>query len=358
MKEIYPSQVVNPSPIVVLNDAEPLLGLLPEDIKMWTRDKADNIFEIVLDKGRAPTAWVGQERVTIGDDNTNRIVTENDIAHITTKLGRFGSDNRVGLEKQLHRISAIRNRNNDIIGLTMRVGRHVSGSAYIISDLLFDHPNSSILFLGEPGSGKTTVVREVTRLLAERQNVCIVDTSNEIAGDGDVPHPCVGHARRMMVQKCETQSDVMVECVQNHTPDVIVIDEIGRSNEVDAARSCKNRGVRLIASAHGDLRQLVKNPKLRGLVGGIDRVVVGDEEARKRARNIYGKPIQKTKSERAGPPTFEMIVELKRGAHHEWCIILDAGEAVDKILEGGKYSVERRTQNPHTGTFHLVQDKA
>ena len=357
-QEIFPSLVIKPSPIVALIDVAPLLQILPEDIKTWVGDKADNLFEIVLDKGRTPTAWIGHERAIIGGDNTNRIVSERDISHITARLGKFGSDNRVGLEKQLHRISAIRNRHNDIIGLTMRIGRHVSGSAYMISDLLFCHPNSSILILGEPGSGKTTVVREVTRLLAERRNVCIVDTSNEIAGDGDVPHPCVGHARRLMVQKGEMQSDVMIECVQNHTPDVIVIDEIGRSNEVDAVRTCKNRGVRLIASAHGDLRQLVQNPKLRGLVGGIDRVIVGDEEARKRARNKFGKSIQKTKSERAGSPTFEMIVELKRGAHHEWTIILDAGAAVDQILDGGKYPVQRRTQNPHTGTFHLVEDKA
>jgi stage III sporulation protein SpoIIIAA len=178
------------------------------------------------------------------------LVQEEDIKHITSRLCKFGSDNRAGLERQLHRIAAIRNRNNDIIGLTMRVGRHVSGNAYIISDLLYGYPTESILFLGEPGSGKTTVVREVTRLLAEQYNVCIVNTSNEIAGDGDIPHPCVGHAHRMMVPTLDQQSQVMIECVQNHTPEIIVIDEIGRSNEVEAARTFKKRGVRLIASAH------------------------------------------------------------------------------------------------------------
>jgi stage III sporulation protein SpoIIIAA len=360
IQNIFPSRLVKPSPVCVVNDAVPFLQLLPEDLNMWVRDKVYNLFEIVLDKGRPPIAWIGQERVLIGgNDSSNRIITDNDISVLTSRLGKFGSDNRVGIEKQLHRISAIRNRHHDVIGLTMRVGRHVSGSAYIISDLLFRHPHSSILFLGEPGSGKTTVLREVTRMLAERQNVIIVDTSNEIAGDGDIPHPCVGLARRMMVPKRELQSEVMVECVQNHTPDVIVIDEIGRSSEADAARTCKNRGVRLIGSAHGTLRQLVHNPKLCGLVGGIDRVIVSDEEARKkRARNLHGTSIQKTKSERVGPPTFEIIVELKRNAHYEWTIIFDVGTAVDQILDGDKYSVEHRKQNPHTGTFHLVCDEA
>jgi stage III sporulation protein SpoIIIAA len=188
-------------------------------------------------------------------------------------------------------------------------------------------------------------------------NVCIVDTSNEIAGDGDIPHPCVGHARRMMVPTLDKQSAVMVECVQNHTPEVIVIDEIGRITEVEAARTCKNRGVRLIASAHGDLRQLLKNPKLRGLVGGIERVTIGDEQARLEARQ-KGTVIQKTKSERAGPPTFEIVVELKRGTHHEWTIIFDSGKAVDRILEGEEYPIQRRTRNPKTGAMNVMSDTA
>ena len=358
MQEVAPSFMLKPAPTVVSNDSAPLIELLPEDLATWVRGKADNLFEIVLDKGRPPTAWIGQERVMIGGNNTNRLVTDHDISYVTTKLGKFGSDNRAGLERQLHRISAMRNRSQDIIGLTMRVGRHVSGNAYIITDLLYRYPNSSILFVGEPGSGKTTVVREVTRLLADFNNVCIVDTSNEIAGDGDVPHPCVGHARRMMVPKLDMQSDIMVECVQNHTPEIIVIDEIGRSNEVEAARTCKNRGVRLIASAHGDLRQLVKNPKLRGLVGGVERVTIGDEEAKKLAKQLQVKQMQKTKSERGGPPTFDIIVELKRGAHHEWTIIFDVGAAVDKILEGQKYPIQRRTRNPKTGAINLVLDEA
>jgi stage III sporulation protein SpoIIIAA len=357
LNEMQPNCILQPSAPVVINDVSPLIALLPNDLAPWITKKADNLFEIVLDKGRPPIAWIGKKRMTIGGNDTTRLVSASDIAHIVDQLGPFGSDNRAGLERQLHRIAAIRNRNDDITGLTMRVGRHVSGNAYIISDLLYAHPNSSILFLGEPGSGKTTVVREVTRLLADLYNVCIVDTSNEIAGDGDIPHPCVGHARRMMVPTLDKQSAVMVECVQNHTPEVIVIDEIGRITEVEAARTCKNRGVRLIASAHGDLRQLVKNPKLRGLVGGTQSVTISDALARSEATK-NGNSIQKTKSERAGPPTFEIVVELKRGTNHEWNIIFDSGKAVDRILEGKEYPIQRRTRNPTTGAMNVVSDTA
>ena len=197
------------------------------------------------------------------------------------------------------------------------------------------------------------MVREVTRLLADRSNVCIVDTSNEIAGDGDIPHPCVGFARRMMVPSLDKQSAVMIECVQNHTPEVMVIDEIGRPTEVEAARTCKNRGVRLIASAHGDLRKLIKNPKLRGLIGGVESVTLGDAQAKVEAQKRPGASISKVKAERGGPPTFDVIVELKRGAHHEWRIILDTADAVDSVLEGEPYKAQRRTRNPVTGAIHL-----
>lgn len=241
----------------------------------------------------------------------------------------------------------------------MRVGRHVVGNATIISDLLFGDTTKSILFLGSPGSGKTTVVREVTRLLAELFNVCIVDTSNEIAGDGDVPHPCVGFARRMMVENLDKQAAVMIECVQNHTPDVMVIDEIGRATEVEAARTCKQRGVRLIASAHGDLRKLIKNPKLRGLIGGVENVTLGDVQAKAEAskHGDHG-GIQKVIAQRSGAPTFDVIVELRRGASNEWRIVLDAGDAVDRVLQREQYKLQLRTRDPHTGSIHLALEKA
>lgn len=198
---------------------------------------------------------------------------------------------------------------------------------------------------------KTTVVREVGRQLAERCNVCIVDTSNEIAGDGDIPHPCVGLARRMMVKSLDKQSTAMIECVQNHTPQVMVIDEIGRPEKVEAARTCKNRGVRLIASAHGDLRKLIENSKLCGLVGGVKSVTLGDKQAKMR-EGVF----QKTKLERAEPPTFDIIVELKRGKHHEWRIILDAGRVVDRVLRGEECYIQRRIRDPDSGTIQLSFD--
>jgi stage III sporulation protein SpoIIIAA len=264
------------------------------------------------------------------------------------------------LHEQLHRISAIRNRADAIIGLTMRVGRHVNGNASMIADLLF-HDDASILFLGEPGAGKTTVVREVTRLLAERSNVLIVDTSNEIAGDGDVPHPCVGHARRMQVRSLEEQGDVMIEGVQNHTPEVMVIDEIGRPSEVEAARTVKQRGVRIIASAHGDLRKLLKNKQLRGLIGGVELVTLGDAQAKEEARKRGSHPgasIDKIKAQRAGPPVFDIIVELRRGEPNEWRIVNPCAKAVDMILEGSHYLSQRRTRDPATGEFFLELERA
>jgi stage III sporulation protein SpoIIIAA len=201
-------------------------------------------------------------------------------------------------------------------------------------------------------------VREVTRLLADRFNVCIVDTSNEIAGDGDVPHPCVGHARRMMVPSLDQQSAVMIECVQNHTPSVMVIDEIGRPTEVEAARTCKNRGVRLIASAHCDLRKLIKNPKLRGLIGGVESVTLGDMQAKLEAKRHNAPGVSKTKTERAGPPTFDIIVELSRGEHHSWRVVRDTAQAVDCILDGQPYRAERRSRNPKTGAIQIAFESA
>jgi hypothetical protein len=199
----------------------------------------------------------------------------------------------------------------------------------------------------------TAVVREVTKLLADEFNVSIVDTSNEIAGDGDIPHPCVGHARRMMVPSLDQQSKVMIECVQNHTPAVLVIDEIGRPTEVEAARTCKHRGVRLIASAHGDLRGLVKNPKLRGLVGDVKQVTLGDAQAKK---NMPHGKFQKVKTERAGPPTFDIIVELDRVKPNHWRIITNVGQAVDAILDGTAYHVQRRIRNPESGIIQLKHE--
>lgn len=328
-------------PIDVVNDVDTLFATLPPDLSeaLAKRGDFENLIEIVLDLGRPPHAWVKRKRVLLRD----QVVTREDIDTVVENIGDFGGDNRSGLERKLHRISAIRNRSSEIIGLTMRVGRHVTGAALIIEDLLFSDPKKSILFLGEPGSGKTTIVRETSRVLAQRFNVCIIDTSNEIAGDGDVPHPCIGHARRMIVPSLNAQSDIMLECVQNHTPQIMVLDEIGRAKEVGAARTCKGRGVRLVASAHGSLRGLVKNHMLRALVGGVTSVTIGDKEARSASS---GSSLQKVRSQRAGSPIFDIVIELKAGqTFTEYNIIGNVGRAVDKILEGQKYHIQRRTRH-------------
>jgi stage III sporulation protein SpoIIIAA len=353
-----PDDMQPATPLVVSNDVDPLLSLLPVDLVVGLDGLTLQLSDIVLDKGRRPQAWCSGKRIFLGADD--RKVAAQDLDDIVSRIGGFGSDNRAGLHEQLHRISAIRNRADAIIGLTMRVGRHVSGNAAMIADLLF-HDDASILFLGEPGSGKTTVVREVTRLLAERSNVLIVDTSNEIAGDGDVPHPCVGHARRMQVRSLEEQGGVMIEGVQNHTPEVMVIDEIGRPPEVEAARTVKQRGVRIIASAHGDLRKLLKNKQLRGLIGGVELVTLGDAQAKEEARKRGSHPsssIDKLKAQRAGPPVFDIIVELRRGEPNEWRVVNPCAKAVDMILEGSHYLSRRRTRDPATGDFFLELEKA
>ncbi|CAK4658370.1 unnamed protein product [Aphanomyces euteiches] len=142
-----------------------------------------------------------------------------------------------------------------------------------------------------------------------------------------------------MVPSLDAQSSVMVECVQNHTPEVIVIDEIGRASEVEAARTCKQRGVRIIASAHGNLRKLLKNKPLRGLVGGVESVVMGDAMA----QNLGN--FQKKIAQRGGEPVFDVVIELEKRQYNAWCVVTNVGKAVDAILEGKKYQATVRTRS-------------
>ena len=288
---------------LVQEEMERLLGVLPPRVRS-TLEQEENLadlLEVVLDLGRLPEARFPSGDVLLDD----REVTREDLEYLVEQIGDFGDDNRAGMERTLHRISAIRNRKGQVVGITCRAGRAVFGTIKVIEDLAFASKN--ILLLGRPGVGKTTMLREVARVLADnaRKRVVIVDTSNEIAGDGDVPHPAIGHARRMQVATPTRQHGVMIEAVENHMPEVIIIDEMGTEEETAAARTIAERGVQLIATAHGNtLDNLILNPTLCDLVGGIQSVTLGDQEARYRGT-------QKTVLERKAPPTFDVVVEIQ-----------------------------------------------
>ncbi len=301
----------------------------------------DRVIEVVLDLGRLPEARFDDDFVFLGDT----AITAEDIAHVTARLSPFGGDNRAGIEQTLHRISAIRNRTGRIVGLTCRVGRAVYGTIDIVLDVI--RSGKSICLLGRPGVGKTTMLRECARVLAEdRKRVVIVDTSNEIAGDGDVPHAGIGHARRMPVSDPHLQHNVMIEAVENHMPQVIVIDEIGSEAEAFAARTIAERGVQLIGTAHGQtLQNLLMNPTLSDLLGGISAVTLSDEEARRRGT-------RKTVLERKQPPTFDVLVEIQdrdRLAIHQ-----NVGEVVDALLRGYTPQPEVR-QRTAVGGIDILQ---
>src|SRR5438046_911090 len=306
------------------DELEALLRGLPPDLVQRVRalDGLEGLLEIVMDLGRLPEArFVGREELL-----SQREVSAEDLAYVISHIGQFGGDNRAGIERTLHRISALRNRAGKVVGLTLRVGRAVYGTMEIIRDVV--EAGRSILLLGRPGVGKTTLLREVARVLADEmgKRVVIVDTSNELARDGAIRHPGVGRARRMQVAAPSLQHAVMIEAVENHMPEVVVIDEIGTEQEAGAARTIAERGVQLIATAHGNtLENLMLNPTLSDLIGGIQTVTLGDEEARRRGT-------QKSILERKAPPTFNVVVEIQswqRVAVHE-----NSADAVDNILRG------------------------
>ena len=315
-----------------IDDLDVLLASLPPEIvdAVHRLPNREELIEVVMDLGRRPEGRFPDAEVSLLD----REVTDADIGFVIDHIGSFGDDNRAGIERTLHRISAIRNRNGKVVGLTLRVGRAVYGTIEIIAD--FVETGKSILIMGRPGIGKTTMLREAARVLADDlgKRVVVVDTSNEIAGDGDIAHPAIGKARRMQVRTPSLQHEVMIEAVENHMPQVIVIDEIGTELEAAAARTIAERGVQLIGTAHGNnLDNLMLNPTLSDLIGGIQSVTLGDEEARRRRT-------QKSVLERKAPPTFDVIVEIQdreRVAVHS-----DVAETVDALLRGDAVAPELR----------------
>lgn len=323
----------------VTDDLQDLLAVLPPHIKerilaLQSRIALGELIEIVMDLGRPPEARFQHDEVALTDLD----VTREDLNHVSMRIGRFGDDNRAGIERTLHRISAIRNRSGEVVGLTCRIGRAVYGTIAIVSDLI--ESGQSVLLLGRPGVGKTTMLRETARVLADelRKRVVVVDTSNEIAGDGDIPHPGIGRARRMQVATPTAQHAVMIEAVENHMPQVVVIDEIGTELEAVAARTIAERGVQLIGTAHGNtLENLMLNPTLTDLIGGIQSVTLSDEEARRRGT-------QKSILERKAPPTFNVMVEIVN--RDEVIVHADVAATVDSLLRSAPVRSEHRKRNP------------
>ncbi len=329
----------------ITDDLDLLLDALAPHIGEPLRDRADKneLLEVVMDLGRIPQARFPGREIPLSE----REVMDSDIEYVVQRISEFGEDNRAGIERTLHRISCIRNRRGRIIGLTCRVGRAIYGTIATIEDIIKN--GDSVLLLGRPGVGKTTMLREVARVLADemKKRVIIVDTSNEIAGDGDIPHPAIGSARRMQVARPQMQHAVMIEAVENHMPEVIVIDEIGTELEAQAARTIAERGVQLVGTAHGNtLENLMANPILSDLIGGIQSVTLGDEEARRRGT-------QKSILERKAPPTFHSVVEIlnwDRVSIHR-----DVAETVDSILRGFAVPAEVRELTSE-GEVHEVSE--
>ena len=331
----------------ITDDLSQLIAVLPESIRITVEQhpKLSTLIEVVMDLGRYPEARFPDGAEYLSED----VITKEDLNYCVDRIGTFSGDNRAGIERTLHRISCMRNRTGEIVGLTCRVGRAVYGTINMIRDLV--ETGKSILMLGRPGVGKTTALREIARVLADElgKRVVIIDTSNEIAGDGDIPHPAIGKARRMQVARPELQHQVMIEAVENHMPEVIVIDEIGTELEAIAARTIAERGVQLVGTAHGNkLENLLKNPTLSDLIGGIQAVTLGDDEARRRAS-------QKTVLERKAPPTFEIAVEMQE--RHRWVVHDDVADMVDILLRGRQPTPQVRTVNEE-GNVTIVRELA
>jgi len=333
--------------MLLADDLNQLLDVLPKFISetLQKHPRREQLIEIVLDIGRRPEARFANSTEYL----SYKTIVWQDLDHILKRLGKFSGDNRAGIEKTLHRISSLRNRQGSVIGLTCRIGRAIFGTVSIIRDIL--EQKKSILLLGRPGVGKTTAIREIARVLSDgmQKRVIIIDTSNEIAGDGDLPHPSIGKARRMQVSNHQNQHEVMIEAVENHMPEIIIIDEIGTELEAAAARTIAERGVQLVGTAHGNtLENLVKNPTITDLIGGIQYVTLGDEEAKRRGSS-------KSILERKAPPTFDAAIEI-----HDpktWVIHDNIEKAVDFLLQGQNFIVQKRSLIKNTETETIIDCK-
>jgi stage III sporulation protein SpoIIIAA len=328
----------------ITDDLDLLLRVMPPTIRESLNRQADlkNLIEVVMDLGRQPEGRFPSRAIYLSEPP----IAREDLDYVIHRVGAFTQDNRAGIERTLHRISAIRNRREIIVGLTCRVGRAVFGTVDILRDVV--ESGKSVLLLGRPGVGKTTLLRESARVLSTEltKRVIVVDTSNEIAGDGDIPHPGIGTSRRMQVPRPELQHSVMIEAVENHMPEIIVIDEIGTEAEALAARTIAERGVQLIATAHGNsIDNLLMNPTLADLLGGIHAVTLSDEEARRRGT-------QKTVLERKAPPTFDTLVEIRN--REEFSVYHDTVSVVDAFLRGRSTRPEVRIRKAEG--FEVVEE--
>ncbi|GMH34703.1 hypothetical protein BSKO_02564 [Bryopsis sp. KO-2023] len=331
-------------------DSDFFLGLfheqkLPSHIggQLMNHKNLDDLVQVVMDVGRTPEAHFTDHYETL---QVEQITTE-DITHVISNVGKFGSDKRAGIEGTLHRVSSHNNKEGAIVGLTMRIGKPIVGPTDLLREIIPDM--KSVLFLGAPGVGKTSVIRDVARVLSTEmgRRVLIVDTSNEIAGDGNIPHPIIGRARRLHVPKRELQHRVMIEAVQNHWAEVIIVDEIGRHQESQACLSVAQMGVQVIATAHGQtLENLMHNSPLSGVVGGIGTVIISDKAAKQRAANSGGKLMKKTILERRRPAPFRYIVEI--GSRNRW-IVHTTEKSVDNFLAGQSTQVQVLQRDPESG---------
>jgi stage III sporulation protein AA len=327
--------------MLLADDLNKLIDVLPSFIatSLEKHPQREQLIEVVLDIGRRPEARFSGYTEYL----SYRTIVWQDLDYTLKRLGKFSGDNRAGIEKTLHRISSLKNRNGSVIGLTCRIGRAIFGTVSIVRDLL--EQKKSVLILGQPGVGKTTTIREIARVLSDgmKKRVIIIDTSNEIAGDGDLPHPSIGKARRMQVSNQRNQHEVMIEAVENHMPEIIIIDEIGTELEAEAARTIAERGVQLVGTAHGSkLENLIKNPTISDLVGGIQYVTLGDEEAKRRGSS-------KSILERKAPPTFEVGIEI-----HDtktWVIHDSIEQSVDLLLQGQNLPIQKRSVSLDQSNF-------